>query len=301
MLTVGGLQGFVFYAAEQLARSPGPRARGGADATTGRSRSSRAKGPRSSRSRWTRKVSIPTHSSAELRSRSERAVVPVHDPDVPEPERADAVGRAPRAPRRDRARARARGSRGRPVRARPLRGRARDEPARARGRGARHVHVLVLEDGGARRPQRATSCCPRRTRRRSRSGPSRPTSRLRSCRRRSSRVRRPRPLRAEPRARLRGAAGASRRDARRARGARAGRHVVESSRRAGTSSGSTSTAPTPPLSRLRRSVKAWLSSREAGSSRDGSDGGAASARLAYSYETPERITEGVERIMRLLG
>ncbi len=33
----------------------------------------------------------------------------------------------------------------------------------------------------------------------------------------------------------------------------------------------------------------------------GSGGGAASARFAYSYETPERITEGVERVMRLLG
>jgi 2-aminoadipate transaminase len=33
----------------------------------------------------------------------------------------------------------------------------------------------------------------------------------------------------------------------------------------------------------------------------GSSGGTASARFAYSYETPERITEGVERVMRLLG
>jgi 2-aminoadipate transaminase len=33
----------------------------------------------------------------------------------------------------------------------------------------------------------------------------------------------------------------------------------------------------------------------------GSTAGATSARLAYSYETPERITEGIERIARLLG
>ena len=33
----------------------------------------------------------------------------------------------------------------------------------------------------------------------------------------------------------------------------------------------------------------------------GSGGGSASARFAYSYETPDRITEGVERVMRLLG
>jgi DNA-binding transcriptional MocR family regulator len=33
----------------------------------------------------------------------------------------------------------------------------------------------------------------------------------------------------------------------------------------------------------------------------GSGGGASSARLAYSYETPERVAEGIERLMRLLG
>jgi DNA-binding transcriptional MocR family regulator len=33
----------------------------------------------------------------------------------------------------------------------------------------------------------------------------------------------------------------------------------------------------------------------------GSGAGAASARFAYSYETPERIAEGVERVLRLLG
>jgi DNA-binding transcriptional MocR family regulator len=33
----------------------------------------------------------------------------------------------------------------------------------------------------------------------------------------------------------------------------------------------------------------------------GSGSGAASARLAYSYETPERVAEGIERLMRLVG
>ena len=33
----------------------------------------------------------------------------------------------------------------------------------------------------------------------------------------------------------------------------------------------------------------------------GSGAGTTSARFAYSYETPERITEGIERVMRLLG
>jgi 2-aminoadipate transaminase len=32
-----------------------------------------------------------------------------------------------------------------------------------------------------------------------------------------------------------------------------------------------------------------------------SNAGARAARLAYSYETPERIAEGIERIARLLG
>jgi 2-aminoadipate transaminase len=33
----------------------------------------------------------------------------------------------------------------------------------------------------------------------------------------------------------------------------------------------------------------------------GSDDGVSNARFAFSYETPERIAEGVERLMRLLG
>jgi 2-aminoadipate transaminase len=34
---------------------------------------------------------------------------------------------------------------------------------------------------------------------------------------------------------------------------------------------------------------------------NGSGAGKTSARFAFSYETPERIAEGVERVMRLLG
>ena len=53
--------------------------------------------------------------------------VPLHDPDLPEPERADALARAPPSDRRARPRREAARRRGRPVLARPLRGRA---PAR---------------------------------------------------------------------------------------------------------------------------------------------------------------------------
>ena len=198
MLTVGGLQGFVFYAAEQLARTPG-RVLVEAPSYdrplkilgTGRGRGRRARDGRGrSRSGRTRRRAAQPQRAA---------VVPVHDPDVPEPEREDAVGRTPCAPRRDRPRARARGSRGRPVRARPLRGRARGEPSRARGRGARHVHVVVLEDGRARRPQRVLR--PPRGARGGVRGAGRLDLHLASVPAAGGRprVRRPRPLRAEPR------------------------------------------------------------------------------------------------------
>ena len=51
--------------------------------------------------------------------------LPLHDPDVPEPERADAAARASAARRRAGARARVARARGRSLRARPLRGRRR--------------------------------------------------------------------------------------------------------------------------------------------------------------------------------
>ena len=56
--------------------------------------------------------------------RRRAAGVPLHDPDLPEPERADALDRAAAAARRARGRAEPARARGRPVRARPLRGRA---------------------------------------------------------------------------------------------------------------------------------------------------------------------------------
>ena len=122
---------------------------------------------------------------AELRARR-RDLVPLHDPDVPEPVRPHDRDRAPPAARRARRRVRPPDSRGRPVRPRPLRRRAAAVDPRARGRRAGHVHVVVLEDGGARACGSATSSCRRRSSPRTTIAPSRPTSRRACCRRRPS-------------------------------------------------------------------------------------------------------------------
>ena len=161
-----------------------------------------------------------------------RAGVPLHDPDLPEPERPHAPRRAPAPPRRARARPRPAGARGRPVRARPLRGRPAADcctssraascvtysssfsktvapglrvgyfvlPDAARGARSRHVAVStyitpVLLGAGD-----------------------------------GLRVRAPGRLRAEPRARPRAAAAPPRRDARGARARAAGGRDVEPAR-----------------------------------------------------------------------
>src|SRR2546422_834022 len=77
------------------------------------------------------------------------AGVSLHDPDLPEPERAHALGRAPAPDRRARPRARAARARGRPLRPRPLRGRGAADAVRARGRRARLLLLVVLEDDRA--------------------------------------------------------------------------------------------------------------------------------------------------------
>ena len=133
-------------------------------------------------------------------------------------------------------------SRGRPVRARPLRRRAGSVDPRARGRRAGHVHLVVLEDRGTRpahrllrRPGGA-----RRGLRRSRgldlhlAEPAAAGDRVRAHRSWC--------LRAEPRPRARPAQGAQGRDARGPRSRDAGRHELELAARAATSSGSTSRA-----------------------------------------------------------
>ena len=168
------------------------------------------------------------------------------------------------------------------------------EPARARGRGARHVHVVVLEDRRSGRAHRLL-----------RASRMRDAAVIRGARRldvhlaavppagRRGRVRRTRPLRAEPRARVRRAAVAARRDAR----ARSSAHAP---------AGSTWSQP-------EGGYFVWLDldGADTTSSRRGGAGGVTfvagsgllprwldrrcdeRARLAYSYETPERIAEGV--------
>ena len=82
--------------------------------------------------------------------------------------------------------------------------------------------------------------------------------------------------------------------------ARAERIVLEHSRRAATSSGSSWTewTTTPLASAAEREGVTFVAGR--GFFAPASPDGETSARLAFSYETPDRITEGIERIMRLL-
>ena len=111
-LTTGGLQGFVFYAAVQLAAPAGPRARRGPDLRPPAEDPRAGRAPRSWRCRWTTRASIPTRSRPSSR-RGGDDLVPLHDPDLPEPERPHARRRPAPAARRARRRARPRRPRGR--------------------------------------------------------------------------------------------------------------------------------------------------------------------------------------------
>ena len=115
----------------------------------------------------------------------ERRRVPVHDPDVPEPDRPDAVQGAPQAARRACPRRIAR-ARGRSVRPRPLRGQAAADGVRAGPRRERRLQLVLLEDGRARGCASATSCCRARWPNGSWRPRPPPTSRRRCSRRRSS-------------------------------------------------------------------------------------------------------------------
>ena len=66
-LTTGGLQGFVFYTAVQLARAAGPRARRGADLRPAAEDPRARRGPRWCRSRWTTRGSTWTRSRPSSR------------------------------------------------------------------------------------------------------------------------------------------------------------------------------------------------------------------------------------------
>ena len=162
----------------------GPRPRRGADLRPA-AEAPRLAGRRGRALADGRRGPRPRRARGRARARRRR-LVPLHDPDLPEPERAHARRRAPPAARRDRRRARPRRPRGRPVRARPLRGQRRAVAPRARGWRARHLHLVVLEDGRARAPGRLLRR-PRGARARpTTTGPSRRTSRRRCSRRRSS-------------------------------------------------------------------------------------------------------------------
>ena len=82
------------------------------------------------------------------------AGVSLHDPDLPEPERPDAVAGAAPADRRARGGARPARARGRPVRPRPLRGDATAVAARPRRRRPCRLRVVLLQDRRPGRPRR---------------------------------------------------------------------------------------------------------------------------------------------------
>ena len=118
-LTTGGLQGFVFYTAVQLALRSGSRARRSTDVrpaaedpgarwSGGRSARDGRRGPRS-------------RSARDGAPSRRRDLVPLHDPHVPEPVRSHDRDRAPPSSRRARRRVRPLDSRGRSVRPGPVR------------------------------------------------------------------------------------------------------------------------------------------------------------------------------------
>ena len=298
-LTTGGLQGFVFYAAVQLALRPGrvlvegPDLRPAAEdpgARRGRGRPARdgRRGPRSRRARGRARPGRPD-------------LVPLHDPDLPEPVRPHDRDGAPTPARRDRRRARPADSRGRPLRPRPLRRRA----AARRSTSSRAA-------SGSRSPRRsrrrsrpvsasATSSSRRRSSRPTTTGPSRPTSPRACCPRRPCyELMRTRCVRAEPRARARPAQAAARtrcspRSPPRCPTGRAGARP-----RAATSSGSTSQDDVDAAALLTRATEAGVTFVRGSDFFPSASAGRSSARLAFSYETPERIAEGVALLASLL-
>ena len=199
--------------------------------------------------------------------------------------------------RRDRRRARPRRARGRPVRPRPLRGRAAAVAARARGRRARDASPRPSRRRSRPGSASAGSSCPSRCAPRSRSRPSRPTSRRRCSRRRPSYEFHRRGAFEPNLARIRGLLRA-RRDAmlgaleRDLPAARPG-----AGRRAATSSGSTSARDAAEL--LVRAPRRGVTFVKGADFFPGA-GGRASARLAFSFESPREIDEGVSLLASLL-
>ena len=295
VLTTGGLQGFVFYAAELLAQAAGPRARRGADLRPA-AQDARAEGRRGRRAADGRRRARPRRARAGARPRRRR-VVPLHDPDLPEPERPDALGRAAAAARRAGGRRTAcRCSRTTRTASSATRARRRRPCTSSRAAQRVTLHVVVLEDGRARPARRLVRAAGGARARGSRSAPCRRTSRRRSCRRRpctsSSRA-----ARSSRTSSGSAACCGARRDAMLDALERelAGAGDAGAGPRAATSSGSSCRRPTRPScssarERGGRHVRqaAPTSSRRRAAAR-------ASARLAFSYESPRQIAEGVSR------
>ena len=91
-ITNGALQGFVLFA---RARRAGSASSSSSRPMTGRSRSCGSSGRDRRPSRWTRRASTPDALEAALAD-AENAGVPLHDSDLPEPERPDDHDRAAR-------------------------------------------------------------------------------------------------------------------------------------------------------------------------------------------------------------
>ena len=153
VLTVGGLQGFVFYAAEQLARRPG-RVLVEAPSYDRPLKVLAREGVEIVALPMDDEGLDPDALDAELRARTEPPSFLYTIPTFQNPSGRTLSNERRVAAGRDRARARAGRARGRSLRARALRGRCAAEPAGARGRHPRDVHVVVLEDRRAGRANR---------------------------------------------------------------------------------------------------------------------------------------------------
>ena len=224
----------------------GPRARRGADlrpsAEDPRLAGRRGRAAR----RWTTRGSTPTRSRPSSPAAGDD-LVPLHDPDLPEPERPHARRGAAPPHRRARADARRRRPRGRPVRPRPLRGRRRRRRSTTLEGGERVTFTSSFSKTVAPGLRVGWFVVPEAMRARVR----RPRGldlHLAAAAAAGDRARalRPRRVRAEPRARARDPRAPSGRDAAGARRASSAGARPGAGPRAGTSSGSTSaTASTP--------------------------------------------------------
>ena len=233
------------------------------------------------------------------RSRSSRRPAPkldLHDPDLPEPERAHALRGEPRPPARAReARPARRSSRTIPYGLLRFDGEPLPTLFESRRRRGRALPQLLLEDDRARDPRRVRDP-PRGARRRDRAAGARELRLAVDLRAgRARRVRRAGDLRAEPRADARRPAHPAGRDARGARagGARGacagtepeGGYFLWLDFPTGVDAASCSTRATEADVTFVKGSDFYLG-----------PGGEESARLAFSFATAEEIDEGIARL-----